>query len=68
MAASLGIPTLVAVGPGLARVPEGAPVILDDKSDAGQAYSDVVRRYLGEDLEHRFIDEKKSFLGRLFGG
>ncbi|KAA5612001.1 phosphoenolpyruvate--protein phosphotransferase [Rhodovastum atsumiense] len=29
MAGSLGIPTLVAVGPGLARVPEGAPVILD---------------------------------------
>jgi len=46
----------------------GAPVILDEKSDAGQAYSDVVRRYLGEDLEHRFIDEKKGFLGRLFGG
>jgi len=46
----------------------GAPVILDEKSDAGQAYSDVVRRYLGEDLDHRFIDEKKGFLGRLFGG
>ena len=47
----------------------GAPVILDEKSDAGQAYTDVVRRYLGEDLAHRFIDEaKKSLLGRLFGG
>jgi septum site-determining protein MinD len=47
----------------------GAPVILDEKSDAGQAYADVVRRYLGEDLAHRFIDEeKKSLLGRLFGG
>jgi len=46
----------------------GAPVILDEKSDAGQAYSDVVRRYLGEDLEHRFIDERKGLLGRLFGG
>ncbi len=46
----------------------GTPVILDERSDAGQAYSDVVRRYLGEDLEHRFIDEKKGFLGRLFGG
>ena len=46
----------------------GTPVILDEKCDAGQAYSDVVRRYLGEDLEHRFIDEKKGFLGRLFGG
>ncbi len=46
----------------------GTPVILDEKSDAGQAYSDVVRRYLGEDVAHRFIDEKKGLLGRLFGG
>jgi septum site-determining protein MinD len=47
----------------------GTPVILDDKSDAGQAYKDVVRRYLGEDVTHRFIEEeKKSLLGRLFGG
>jgi septum site-determining protein MinD len=47
----------------------GAPVILDDKSDAGQAYDDVIRRYLGESVPHRFIDEeKKGFFGRLFGG
>lgn len=47
----------------------GAPVILDEKSDAGQAYADVVRRYLGEEVAHRFIeDEKKSLFGRLFGG
>lgn len=47
----------------------GVPVILDEKSDAGQAFSDVVRRYLGEDVPHRFIDpEKKSLFGRLFGG
>jgi septum site-determining protein MinD len=47
----------------------GAPVVLDEKSDAGQAYQDVVGRYLGEDLPHRFIDdEKKGLLGRLFGG
>ncbi|MGZ8218292.1 septum site-determining protein MinD [Methylomagnum sp.] len=47
----------------------GTPVILDDKSDAGQAYKDVVRRYLGEDVTHRFIEEeKKSLFGRLFGG
>jgi septum site-determining protein MinD len=46
----------------------GAPVILDDKSDAGQAYADVVRRYLGEDLPHRFIEEeRKGLFGRLFG-
>ena len=47
----------------------GMPVILDEKSDAGQAYQDVVRRYLGENVPHRFIEEaKKGLLGRLFGG
>jgi septum site-determining protein MinD len=47
----------------------GTPVILDEKSDAGQAYADVVRRYLGEDLPQRFIDEeRKGLFGRLFGG
>ncbi len=47
---------------------EGVPVILDEKSDAGQAYQDAVSRYLGEDLPHRFIAEKKGLFGRLFGG
>lgn len=47
----------------------GNPVILDDKSDAGQAYSDVIRRYLGEDTPHRFVDEeKKGLFSRIFGG
>ncbi|SMF93494.1 septum site-determining protein MinD [Methylomagnum ishizawai] len=47
----------------------GTPVILDEKSDAGQAYSDVVRRYLGEHVPHRFVEEeKKGLFGRLFGG
>lgn len=45
----------------------GIPVILDEKSDAGQAYADVVARYLGEDRPHRFIDEeKKGLFGKLF--
>ena len=45
----------------------GTPVILDEQSDAGQAYSDIVARYLGEDTPHRFIDEeKKGLFGRLF--
>ncbi|HYE38275.1 septum site-determining protein MinD [Methylocaldum sp.] len=45
----------------------GTPVILDDKSDAGQAYGDVIRRYLGEDVPHRFLEEeKKGLFGRLF--
>lgn len=45
----------------------GIPVILDNESDAGQAYVDVVARFLGETLPHRFIEaEKKGFLKRLF--
>jgi septum site-determining protein MinD len=46
----------------------GTPVILDEKSDAGQAYSDIVARYLGETRPHRFIDEKSGFFRKLFGG
>lgn len=46
----------------------GIPVILDKKSDAGQAYADVVARYLGEKKPLRFIDSKKGFLRKLFGG
>ena len=47
----------------------GTPVVLDTESDAGQAYRDVVSRYLGEDLPHRFIDlQRKGFFSRLFGG
>lgn len=47
----------------------GNPVILDDKSDAGQAYADTVARILGEDRPHRFLEaQKKSLLKRVFGG
>ncbi|POY81258.1 septum site-determining protein MinD [Pseudomonas amygdali pv. morsprunorum] len=47
---------------------QGVPVILDDQSDAGQAYSDAVDRLLGKDREHRFLDvQKKGFFERLFG-
>lgn len=47
----------------------GIPVILDRDSDAGQAYADVVARYLGEDVPHRFLEaEKKGLLSRLFRG
>lgn len=46
----------------------GVPVILDGNSDAGQAYSDAVDRFLGEKLPHRFLSaEKKSLFQRLFG-
>jgi len=46
----------------------GIPVILEDKTDAGQAYDDVVARYLGETREHRFLSEKKGLFGRLLKG
>jgi len=64
--------------PLLAAIPEsesvlnasniGTPVVMDEASRAGQAYRDCVRRYLGAELPHRFLEVKKSgFLGRLFG-
>jgi septum site-determining protein MinD len=44
----------------------GMPVILDEKSNAGQAYLDAVARFLGEEVEQRFIrPEKKGLFGRL---
>ena len=46
----------------------GTPIILDYDSDAGQAYADVVARYLGESRPHRFRDvEKKGLFSKLFG-
>ncbi|MBB5014236.1 septum site-determining protein MinD [Rehaibacterium terrae] len=46
----------------------GVPVILDDQSDAGQAYEDAVARLLGEDRPMRFTQaEKKGFFKKLFG-
>lgn len=46
----------------------GTPVILDKVSDAGQAYDDFVRRFMGETVPHRFLQvEKKGFFKRLFG-
>lgn len=48
---------------------QGIPVILDEQSDAGQAYSDSVDRLLGKKLPLRFIElPKKGLLQRLFGG
>lgn len=44
----------------------GEPVIMDQESDAGQAYSDAVGRFLGEQLPHRFIEEKTHWIKRLF--
>lgn len=46
---------------------QGTPVILDNSSNAGQAYLDTVDRLLGEDRPFRFVKEqKKGFLKRFF--
>ena len=47
---------------------KGTPAILDEENDVAQAYLDVVYRFLGEDRQHRFIEEeKRGLLKRLFG-
>jgi len=47
----------------------GVPVILNQEADAGQAYSDMVSRYLGQELPYRFLEvPKKGLFNRLFGG
>ncbi|MGB1580031.1 MAG: septum site-determining protein MinD [Nevskiales bacterium] len=46
----------------------GTPVIMEEESNAGLAYDDLVARFLGEDRPHRFMEaEKKGFFGRLMG-
>lgn len=45
----------------------GNPVILDKSSEAGMAYQDAVERLLGNEMPLRFINDKKSFLSKLFG-
>jgi len=67
----LGIPLLGVIPESKAVLQssnKGTPAILDETTDVAQAYLDVVSRFLGQDRQHRFIeDEKRSFLGRLFG-
>ena len=47
----------------------GTPVIMDNESNAGQAYADAVSRFLGDDVPHRFLEaERKGLFRRLFGG
>ncbi len=46
----------------------GTPVIASRETDAGQAYDDLVARFLGEERPHRFLTaEKKGFFNKLFG-
>ncbi len=46
----------------------GVPVIRNEQSRSGQAYQDMVARFLGEDVPMRFLEaEKKGFFSRIFG-
>jgi septum site-determining protein MinD len=67
----LGIPLLGVIPESKAVLQssnKGAPAILDEETDVAQAYLDVVYRFLGEERQHRFIEEeKRGFFGRLFG-
>ncbi|MES2663543.1 MAG: septum site-determining protein MinD [Pseudomonadota bacterium] len=48
---------------------QGVPVIHDPNSIAGQAYADAVDRFLGKNVEHRFLQmNRKGFFKRMFGG
>jgi len=67
----LGIPLLGVIPESKAVLQssnKGTPAILDETTDVAQAYLDVVFRYLGQERQHRFIEEeKRGFFGRLFG-
>ena len=46
----------------------GTPVIFDPTTDAAQAYMDLVRRFVGEERPHRFLEPaKRGFFQRIFG-
>ena len=46
----------------------GVPITLCEENDAGEAYFDIVDRFLGQDRPHRFLDApKKGILSRIFG-
>ena len=52
----------------LAASNAGIPVTLTDTSDAGEAYFDMVDRFIGQDCPFRFMDApKRSVFSRLFG-
>lgn len=47
---------------------KGTPAVLEEETDVAQAYLDVVYRFLGEERQHRFLqEEKRGLFARLFG-
>jgi septum site-determining protein MinD len=67
----LGIPLLGVIPESKAVLQssnKGTPSILDETTDVAQAYLDVVFRFVGQERQHRFIEEeKRGFFGRIFG-
>ena len=67
----LGIPLLGVIPESKAILQssnKGTPAILDETTEVAQAYLDVVSRFVGQEREHRFIEEeKRGFFTRLFG-
>jgi len=52
----------------LAASNSGVPVVLDEESNAGGAYLDMVDRFLGKEIPFRYLDPpKKGFFSRIFG-
>jgi len=48
---------------------QGVPAIHLAQTDVSEAYKDVIKRFLGEDVPLRFTEaEKPGLLKRLFGG
>ena len=50
---------------------KGEPIIMNENSKAGQAYSDIVQRIIGEEVPYQSYDKPKGFFGklkRIFGG
>ncbi len=46
---------------------EGEPIYYNQKSAAAQAYKNIAKRVLGEDIAFMDISVKKGFFGRIFG-
>jgi septum site-determining protein MinD len=45
----------------------GQPVVLEPKSKAGQAFHNIARRLIGEEVPFLSLDEKEDLFKRLFG-
>jgi len=67
----LGVP-LLGVVPESADVLKstnvGRPVILQDDSDVALAYQDLIKRFLGEECELRFLSPKKKGFAQTLAG